>query len=96
MDRKKGRVRGPGPGPKQSGGRWPEIGIRAKVRWGIKGRVGRSEVGMEPGFPCPPPHADEEETEDEDNDVVTRSELKVRSQKLMESRTKRRSRSRKS
>nr|KAF6479355.1 coiled-coil domain containing 151 [Molossus molossus] len=39
---------------------------------------------------------DEEETEDEDNDVVTRSELKVRSQKLMESRTKRRSRSRKS
>lgn len=39
---------------------------------------------------------DEEETEDEDNDVVTRSELKVRSQKLLESRSKRRSRSRKS
>ncbi|KAF6092763.1 coiled-coil domain containing 151 [Phyllostomus discolor] len=37
---------------------------------------------------------DEEETEEEDNDVVTREELKVRSQKLIESRSKRRSRSR--
>nr|KAF6400604.1 coiled-coil domain containing 151 [Rousettus aegyptiacus] len=37
---------------------------------------------------------DEEETEDEDNDVVTRAELKIRSQKLIESRSKRRKRSR--
>ncbi|KAM5308167.1 outer dynein arm-docking complex subunit 3 [Glossophaga mutica] len=37
---------------------------------------------------------DEEETEEEDNDVVTREELKIRSQKLIESRSKRRSRSR--
>ncbi|ELK17814.1 Coiled-coil domain-containing protein 151 [Pteropus alecto] len=36
----------------------------------------------------------EEETEDEDNDVVTRAELKIRSQKLIESRSKRRKRSR--
>ncbi|XP_024412632.1 outer dynein arm-docking complex subunit 3 isoform X2 [Desmodus rotundus] len=37
---------------------------------------------------------DEEETEEEDYDVVTREELKIRSQKLIESRSKRRSRSR--
>ncbi|XP_066201823.1 outer dynein arm-docking complex subunit 3 isoform X5 [Saccopteryx leptura] len=39
---------------------------------------------------------DEEETEDEDNDVVTRAELKIRSQKLIESHSKRRSRFRRS
>ncbi|XP_024601622.1 coiled-coil domain-containing protein 151 isoform X4 [Neophocaena asiaeorientalis asiaeorientalis] len=39
---------------------------------------------------------DEEESEDEDNDVVTRAELKMRSQKLIESRSKRRGRSRRS
>lgn len=39
---------------------------------------------------------DEEETEDEDNDVVTRAELKIRSQKLIESRSRRRRRSRRS
>ncbi|KAJ8798223.1 hypothetical protein J1605_016856 [Eschrichtius robustus] len=39
---------------------------------------------------------DEEESEDEDNDVVTRAALKMRSQKLIESRSKRRGRSRKS
>ncbi|XP_059774321.1 outer dynein arm-docking complex subunit 3 isoform X2 [Balaenoptera ricei] len=39
---------------------------------------------------------DEEESEDEDNDVVTRTALKMRSQKLIESRSKRRGRSRKS
>ena len=42
------------------------------------------------------PFADEEESEDEDNDVVTRAALKMRSQKLIESRSKRRGRSRKS
>ncbi|XP_014652449.1 PREDICTED: coiled-coil domain-containing protein 151 [Ceratotherium simum simum] len=39
---------------------------------------------------------DEEESEDQDNDVVTRAALKMRSQKLMETRTRRRSRSRRS
>lgn len=39
---------------------------------------------------------DEEETGDDDNEVVTRAELKLRSQKLIESRNKRRSRSRRS
>lgn len=39
---------------------------------------------------------DEEESEDEDNNVVTRAELKMRSQKLIESRSKRRGRSRRS
>ncbi|XP_016063299.1 PREDICTED: coiled-coil domain-containing protein 151 [Miniopterus natalensis] len=39
---------------------------------------------------------DEEESQDEDNDVVTRAELKIRSQKLIESRNKKRSRSRRS
>ncbi|KAM8764710.1 outer dynein arm-docking complex subunit 3 isoform 2-T2 [Rhynchonycteris naso] len=39
---------------------------------------------------------DEEETEDEDNDVVTRADLKNLSQKLIESRSKRRSRLRRS
>ncbi|XP_054939416.1 outer dynein arm-docking complex subunit 3 [Physeter macrocephalus] len=38
----------------------------------------------------------EEESEDEDSDVVTRAELKMRSQKLIESRSKRRGRSRRS
>ncbi|XP_055975230.1 outer dynein arm-docking complex subunit 3 [Sorex fumeus] len=37
---------------------------------------------------------DEEETEDEDNDVVSRASLKIRSQKLIESRSKKRGRSR--
>ncbi|XP_039106922.1 coiled-coil domain-containing protein 151 [Hyaena hyaena] len=39
---------------------------------------------------------DEEESEDEDGSVVTREALKIRSQKLIESRSKRRSRSRRS
>lgn len=39
---------------------------------------------------------DEEESEDEDNDVVTRAALKIRSQKLIESRSKKRSRLKKS
>ncbi|XP_037361774.1 outer dynein arm-docking complex subunit 3 isoform X2 [Talpa occidentalis] len=39
---------------------------------------------------------DEEESEDEDNDVVTRAALKIRSQKLIESRSRKRSRSRRS
>uniref|UniRef100_A0A8C3X9N0 Outer dynein arm docking complex subunit 3 n=1 Tax=Catagonus wagneri TaxID=51154 RepID=A0A8C3X9N0_9CETA len=39
---------------------------------------------------------DEEESEEEDNEVVTRAALKMRSQKLIESRSKRRGRSRKS
>ncbi|XP_010965157.1 outer dynein arm-docking complex subunit 3 isoform X1 [Camelus bactrianus] len=39
---------------------------------------------------------DEEESEDEDNDVVTRAALKMRSQKLIESRNKRRVRSQRS
>ncbi|XP_057565663.1 outer dynein arm-docking complex subunit 3 isoform X2 [Hippopotamus amphibius kiboko] len=39
---------------------------------------------------------DEEESEDEDNDVVTRAALKLLSQKLIESRSKRRGRSRRS
>ncbi|XP_076977853.1 outer dynein arm-docking complex subunit 3 isoform X2 [Tamandua tetradactyla] len=39
---------------------------------------------------------DEEESEDDDNDVVTRSALKINSQKFIESRSKRRSRSRRS
>ncbi|XP_047633100.1 outer dynein arm-docking complex subunit 3 [Phacochoerus africanus] len=39
---------------------------------------------------------DEEESEEEDNEVVTRAVLKMRSQKLIESRSKRRGRSRKS
>ncbi|XP_027944540.1 coiled-coil domain-containing protein 151 isoform X2 [Eumetopias jubatus] len=38
---------------------------------------------------------DEEESEDEDNDVVSRAALKIRSQKLIESRSKKRSRSKK-
>ncbi|XP_022382567.1 coiled-coil domain-containing protein 151 isoform X3 [Enhydra lutris kenyoni] len=38
---------------------------------------------------------DEEESEEEDNDVVSRAELKIRSQKLIESRSKKRNRSRK-
>uniref|UniRef100_A0A8C9ADJ2 Outer dynein arm docking complex subunit 3 n=1 Tax=Prolemur simus TaxID=1328070 RepID=A0A8C9ADJ2_PROSS len=39
---------------------------------------------------------DEEESEDEDNEVVNRAALKIRSQKLIESRNKKRSRSRRS
>ncbi|KAG8523265.1 Coiled-coil domain-containing protein 151 [Galemys pyrenaicus] len=39
---------------------------------------------------------DEEESEDEDNDVVTRAALKTHSQKLIESRSRKRSRSRRS
>ncbi|XP_007951795.1 outer dynein arm-docking complex subunit 3 [Orycteropus afer afer] len=39
---------------------------------------------------------DEEESEDDDNHVVTRAALKIRSQKFIESRSKRRSRSRRS
>lgn len=47
-----------------------------------------------PPHPHPPPTpADEEETEDEDNLVVTRAELKIRSQKLIESRSRRHRRS---
>uniref|UniRef100_A0A452V0F1 Coiled-coil domain containing 151 n=1 Tax=Ursus maritimus TaxID=29073 RepID=A0A452V0F1_URSMA len=38
---------------------------------------------------------DEEESEDEDNDVVSRAALKIRSQKLIESRSKKRSRAKK-
>ncbi|XP_059016037.1 outer dynein arm-docking complex subunit 3 [Mustela lutreola] len=38
---------------------------------------------------------DEEESEEEDNDVVSRAELKIRSQKLIESRSKKRNRSKK-
>lgn len=54
-----------------------------------------SWIPLSPALPSPaPPTADEEETEDEDNDVVTRAELKIRSQKLIESRSKRRKRSR--
>lgn len=41
------------------------------------------------------PCADEEESEDEDNDVVSRAALKIRSQKLIESRSKKRSRAKK-
>lgn len=39
---------------------------------------------------------DEEESEEDDSDVVTRAALKMRSQKLIESRSKRRGRSRRS
>lgn len=42
------------------------------------------------------PDADEEESEEDDSDMVTRAALKMRSQKLIESRSKRRSRSRRS
>lgn len=40
--------------------------------------------------------ADEEESEDDDRDVVTRTAFKLRSQKLIEARSKKRSRSRRS
>lgn len=44
--------------------------------------------------PCFP--ADEEESEEEDRDVVTRAAFKLRSQKLIEARSKKRTRSRRS
>lgn len=39
---------------------------------------------------------DEEESEDDDRDVVTRAAFKLRSQKLIEARSKKRNRSRRS
>lgn len=63
---------------------------------GLKGWVGKSEQewNLDPLPPHPPP--DEEETEDDDNDLVTRAELKIRSQKLIDSRSKKRNRTRRS
>lgn len=43
-----------------------------------------------------PMAVDEEESEEEDRDVVTRAAFKIRSQKLIEARSKKRSRSRRS
>lgn len=65
---------------------------------GGKDWAGKYDPGMGDLKPLITPHpstpADEEETEDEDNNVVTRAELKIRSQKLIESRSRRRRRSR--
>lgn len=63
--------------------------------WGGKGRGEKSGPGMGISIPSSP-DADEEESEEDDSDVVTRAALKMRSQKLIESRSKRRGRSRRS
>ncbi|XP_006161566.1 coiled-coil domain-containing protein 151 [Tupaia chinensis] len=47
-------------------------------------------------LPRPTPRTDEEESEEEDNEVVSRASLKIRSQKLIETRNKKRGRSRRS
>lgn len=55
--------------------------------------------GERTGLLPSPPHpasADEEESEDDDRDVVTRAAFKLRSQKLIEARSKKRNRSRRS
>lgn len=86
--------RGRGWGPELTNGKWSEAGREAKLGGG-KGWEWKSEprIGTRiPSLPC----ADEEESEDEDNDVVTRAALKIRSQKLIESRSKKRSRLKKS
>lgn len=67
-------------------------------RWG-GGVVKYGRRNLSQGWELRPPSlpsADEEESEDEDGSVVTREALKIRSQKLIESRSKRRSRSRRS
>lgn len=46
--------------------------------------------------PSPRALADEEESEEEDSIVVSRASLKIRSQKLIETRSKKHSRSRRS
>lgn len=66
-------------------------------RWGGRGWERGNPKAPEggPSIPAAPrPPADEEESEDEDNDVVSRAVLKIRSQKLIESRSKKRGRPR--
>lgn len=66
---------------------------------GVHGALKSGEgKGSALSYPPHPPclSADEEESEEEDHDVVTRSAFKLRSQKLIEARSKKRSRSRRS
>lgn len=53
-------------------------------------------TGLSPSPPPTPASVDEEESEDDDRDVVTRAAFKLRSQKLIEARSKKRNRLRRS
>lgn len=77
-----------GPSRALGGSQGPDLG----PRWGWEGKAESRRGTLIPSSPF----ADEEESEEEDNEVVTRAALKMRSQKLIESRSKRRGRSRKS
>lgn len=61
-------------------------------------RLGREKetVSHPPHHPPLPLSVDEEESEDDDRDVVTRAAFKLRSQKLIEARSKKRNRLRRS
>lgn len=86
---------GLGEGPSRASGGGPSPGSGPRWGWVVKTELGNLSQGWEPGWiSLIAPLTDEEETEDEDNLVVTRAELKIRSQKLIESRSRRHKRSR--
>lgn len=62
----------------------------------VKAGKGRRNGLLPSPFPPLPLSVDEEESEDDDRDVVTRAAFKLRSQKLIEARSKKRNRSRRS
>lgn len=59
-----------------------------------KGKRNRRSLTLPTTHPCL--SVDEEESEDDDRDVVTRAAFKIRSQKLIEARSKKRNKSRRS